>query len=119
MEDIYYLMTITKRAPHPQKLAEFYSKLGLVFSRAKMDLFHSCTQHKLFKLTRDLRKNLSQAELSLLASKMLIATLSIPITEVKHGLGNVFIMISYFFQMLFFCIICVEILVTFSLKWNV
>merc|ERR1711953_181557 len=33
---------------------EFYSKLSVVFCRAKMDLFHSCTQHKLFKLTRDL-----------------------------------------------------------------
>jgi len=42
----------------------------------------------LFKLTRDLRKNLSQTELSQLASKMLISTLSIPITEVKHGLGK-------------------------------
>jgi len=88
VEDIHYLMNIPKRAPHPQKLAEFYSKLGVVFSRSKMDLFHACTQHKLFKLTRDLRKNLSQTELSQLASKMLISTLSIPITEVKHGLGK-------------------------------
>ena len=39
-------------------------------------------------MTRDLRKNLSQTELSQLASKMLISTLSIPITEVKHGLGK-------------------------------
>ena len=37
-------MNIPKRAPHPQKLAEFYSKLGVVFSRSKMDLFHACTQ---------------------------------------------------------------------------
>lgn len=88
VEDIHYLMNIPKRAPHPQKLAEFYQKLGVVFCRASMNLFHSCTQHKLFKLTRDLRKNLSQSELSLLASRMLISTLSIPITEVKHGLGK-------------------------------
>ena len=44
VEDIHYLMNIPKRAPHPQKLAEFYSKLGVVFSRSKMDLFHACTQ---------------------------------------------------------------------------
>ena len=88
VEDIHYLMTIPKRAPHPQKLAEFYTKLGVVFDRANMHLFHSCTQHKLFKLTRDLRKNLSQKELSLLASRMLISTMSIPITEIKHGLGK-------------------------------
>ena len=61
VEDIYYLMNIPKRAPHPGKLSEFYKKLGIVFSRAKMSLFHACTQHKLFKLTRDMRKNLSQA----------------------------------------------------------
>ena len=53
-----------------------------------MNLFHSCTQHKLFKLNRDLRKNLSQQEHQLLASRMLMATLAIPITEVKHGLGK-------------------------------
>jgi len=88
VEDIYYLMNIPKRAPHPGKLSEFYKKLGIVFSRAKMNLFHACTQHKLFKLTRDMRKNLSQAELSLLASRMLISTLAIPLTEVKHGLGK-------------------------------
>lgn len=88
VEDIHYLMNYPKRAPHPQKLAEFYSKLGVVFCRASMNLFHACTQHKLFKLTRDLRKNLSQKELSLLACRMLISTLSIQITEVKHGLGK-------------------------------
>lgn len=88
VEDIYFLMTLPKRAPHPQKLAEFYQKLGVVFCRASMNLFHACTQHKLFKLTRDLRKNLSQQELSILAAKMLVSTLSIPITEVKHGLGK-------------------------------
>ena len=81
-------MNIPKRAPHPGKLSEFYKKLGIVFSRAKMSLFHACTQHKLFKLTRDMRKNLSQAELSLLASRMLVSTLAIPLTEVKHGLGK-------------------------------
>ena len=60
-------MNIPKRAPHPGKLSEFYKKLGIVFSRAKMSLFHACTQHKLFKLTRDMRKNLSQAGVIILS----------------------------------------------------
>ena len=88
VEDIHFLMNLPKRSPPPKALSEFYSKLGVVFCRASMDLFHSCTQHKLFKLTRDNRKNLSQQELSLLASRMLISTISIPITQVKHGLGK-------------------------------
>merc|ERR1719468_1404694 len=88
VEDIHYLMNIPKRQPHPGKLAEFYAKLGVVFMKANMHLFHACTRHKLFKLTRDMRKNLSQQELSTLASMMVLSTMSIPITTVKHGLGK-------------------------------
>ena len=58
VEDIHYLMNIPKRAPHPQKLAEFYSKLGVVFSRSKMDLFHACTQARFHGLFRQLANNM-------------------------------------------------------------
>ncbi|CAK8675557.1 unnamed protein product [Clavelina lepadiformis] len=88
VEDIHYLMSLSKRPPKPQTLANFNSKLSLVFWKAGNILFHACARHKLFRLTKDMKKNPSVDDLTRMASLMLVATLAIPITQQKHGIGK-------------------------------
>ena len=64
MEDIHYLMTLSKRPPKPVMLANFHNKLCLVFWKAGNMLFHACSRHKLFRLTRDMKKNPSMDDLA-------------------------------------------------------
>uniref|UniRef100_F6R8V3 Eukaryotic translation initiation factor 3 subunit A n=1 Tax=Ciona intestinalis TaxID=7719 RepID=F6R8V3_CIOIN len=88
VEDIHYLMSLSKRPPKPQTLANFNNKLSLVFWKAENMLFHACTRHRLFHLTKDMKRNPSIDDLTRMASLMLVATLAIPITEQKHGIGK-------------------------------
>nr|CAB3241609.1 eukaryotic translation initiation factor 3 subunit A [Phallusia mammillata] len=89
VEDIHYLMSLSKRPPKPQMLANFHNKLCLVFWKAGNMLFHACSRHRLFHLTRDMKKNATPDDLARMASLMLVATLAIPITEQKHGVGKI------------------------------
>lgn len=64
VEDIHYLMSLSKRPPKPQTLANFHTKLSLVFWKADSMLFHACARHKLFRLTKDMKKNPSMDDLT-------------------------------------------------------
>jgi len=44
-------------------MANYYTKLGLVFWKSGNHLFHASTLTRLFHLSKDQRKNLSQEEL--------------------------------------------------------
>lgn len=63
VEDIHGLITLAKKQPKPSLMANYFHKLGLVFSKSGNQLFHACTLHRLFSLSREQRKNLSQEEL--------------------------------------------------------
>ena len=62
VEDIHGLISLSKKAPRPSLMANYYMKLGLVFWKSGNHLFHACTLHRHFLLAREQRKNLSQEE---------------------------------------------------------
>jgi len=84
VEDIHDLIAMSKKPPKPSLMANYYQKLGLVFWKAGNYMFHACAWHRLFHLTRDQRKNLSQEELHRMASRVLCATLAIPIPPSRN-----------------------------------
>ncbi|KAG9509288.1 Eukaryotic translation initiation factor 3 subunit A, partial [Fragariocoptes setiger] len=75
----YGLMNLNKKPPKPQLMANYYQKLALVFWKANCHLFHAAALFRLFHLTRELKKNITPEEMSRMASKLVIATLTIPI----------------------------------------
>lgn len=88
VEDIYGLISLSKKPPKPALMANYYQKLGLVFWKSGNHLFHACTLHRLFHLSREQKKNLSQEELQRMASRVLCATLAIPIPAARNAIGQ-------------------------------
>ena len=64
VEDIHGLINLSKRPVKPSLMANYYSKLALVFWKSGNILYHAATLHRLFVLTREQRKNLTTEELS-------------------------------------------------------
>lgn len=79
IEDIHGLMGLSKKAPLPKTMANYYQKLAMVFWKAGNKLFHAAALLKFFQLSREMKKNITNDELTRLASHVLIATLSIPL----------------------------------------
>jgi translation initiation factor 3 subunit A len=75
----YGLMNLNKKPPKPQLMANYYQKLALVFWKADCHLFHAAALFRLFHLTRELKKTITSEEVQRMASKLVIATLTIPI----------------------------------------
>jgi len=92
VEDIYDLISMSKKPPKPSLMANYYQKLGLVFAKSGNHLFHACTLQKLFSLSREQRKNLSQEELQKMASRVLCATLAVPIPPSRNVIGNLLVL---------------------------
>merc|ERR1719348_1990633 len=83
IEDVHGMMTLSKKPTKPQLMANYYQKLALVFWKAGNKLFHACALLRLFQLSRDQRKNLSSDELSKMATRLLLATLGIPLPPAR------------------------------------
>lgn len=79
IEDIYSLMHMSKKLPVPKTMANYYQKLAMVFWKAGNYLFHAAALFKLFQLSKEMKKNITQEELQRMACRVLIATLSIPL----------------------------------------
>lgn len=79
IEDIHGLMTLSKKTPMPKTMALYYQKLAMVFWKAGNQLFHAAALLKLFQLSRDMKKNVTQEEIQRMTSHVLIATLAIPL----------------------------------------
>ncbi|XP_055585643.1 eukaryotic translation initiation factor 3 subunit A [Uranotaenia lowii] len=79
IEDIHGLMILSKKAPMPKIMALYYQKLAMVFWKAGNQLFHAAALLKLFQLSRDMKKNVTQEEIQRMTSHVLIATLAIPL----------------------------------------
>lgn len=75
----YGLMNLNKKPPKPQLMANYYQKLALVFWKADCHLFHAATLFRLYYLTRELKKNITPEEVQRMASKLVLATLTIPV----------------------------------------
>jgi len=79
IEDIHGLMILAKKMPRPQQMAQYYQKLALVFGKSGNHLFHAAALFRLFQLSRDLKKNITADELQKLGSRVLVATLAVPL----------------------------------------
>lgn len=77
-EDIHGLMTLSKKSPKPQLMAIYYKKLALVFWEAGNHLFHASALFRYFHLAKDLKKNITQEEIQRMASRVVLATLAVP-----------------------------------------
>ena len=75
----FNLMNLTKKPPKPQLMANYYQKLALVFWKANCPLFHSAALFRLFHLSKELRKNITPEDIQKMATKVVAATLAIPI----------------------------------------
>lgn len=67
VEDIHGLFALSKKPPKPQLMANYYNKVSTVFWKSGNALFHACTLHRLYHLSREMRKNLTQEEMQRLA----------------------------------------------------
>ncbi|GIX77708.1 eukaryotic translation initiation factor 3 subunit A [Caerostris extrusa] len=77
-EDIYGLINQSKKAPNPRLMANYYQKQALVFWMSSNYLFHAAALFRLFHLSREQKKNITADEIMKLASKVVLATLAIP-----------------------------------------
>lgn len=119
VEDIHGLFSLSKKPPKPQLMANYYNKVSTVFWKSGNALFHACTLHRLYHLSREMRKNLTQDEMQRyiycihycirwgfrffvvteflhyfqysffrMSTKVLLATLSIPITPERTDIAR-------------------------------
>ena len=83
VEDIYGLMNLSRTKPKPGQMFNYYSKLSLIFWKAGNHLFHAATLQKLFVLLREQKKTMTSDELTKISTRLLLATLAIPIPPNK------------------------------------
>ncbi|KAI8059279.1 hypothetical protein BC940DRAFT_313920 [Gongronella butleri] len=88
VEDIYNLLTSSKRPPKLEMLANYYHHLTKIFMVSEDYLFHSTAWNKYSNLARSIQKNISEEDHSRMASIVLLSALAIPIittTKTRPG----------------------------------
>ncbi|KAM3288087.1 hypothetical protein P3S67_021517 [Capsicum chacoense] len=85
VEDIYGLMCMVKKAPKPSLMSVYYAKLTEIFRMSSNHLYHAYAWLKLFSHQKSFNKNLSQMDLQLIASYVVLAALSVSPYDQLHG----------------------------------
>jgi len=88
VEDIHGLMSMVKKMPKPSILVVYYAKLTEIFWISDSHLYHAYAWLKLFNLQKSYNKNLSQKDLQLIASSVLLAALSVAPYDQKYGASH-------------------------------
>ncbi|KAI4973602.1 hypothetical protein ZWY2020_041383 [Hordeum vulgare] len=88
VEDIHGLMSMVKRTPKPSVLVVYYAKLTEIFWISGSHLYHAYAWLKLFNLQKSFNKKLTQKDLQLLASSVLLAALSVTPYDHKYGASH-------------------------------
>ncbi|ONK78418.1 uncharacterized protein A4U43_C02F18560 [Asparagus officinalis] len=88
VEDIHGLMTMVKKSPKPSLMVVYYAKLTEIFWVADSHLYHAYAWLKLFTLQKSYNKNLTQKDLQLIASSVLLAALAVTPYDHKHGASH-------------------------------
>ncbi|KAE8728469.1 Eukaryotic translation initiation factor 3 subunit A [Hibiscus syriacus] len=86
VEDIHGLMSIVKKTPKASLMGVYYAKLTEIFRISGSHLYHAYAWFKLFSLQKSFYKNLSQKDLQLIASSVVLAALSV--TPYDQMLGS-------------------------------
>ncbi|KAK8543029.1 hypothetical protein V6N13_136427 [Hibiscus sabdariffa] len=77
VEDIHGLMSVVKKTPKASLMVVYYAKLTEIFRISGSHLYHAYVWFKLFSLQKGFNKNLSQKDLQLIASSVVLAALSV------------------------------------------
>ncbi|KAH7542989.1 eukaryotic translation initiation factor 3 subunit A [Ziziphus jujuba] len=77
VEDIHGLMCMVKKTPKASLMVVYYAKLSEIFWISSSHLYHAYAWLKLFTLQKSFNKNLSQKDLQLIASSVVLAALSV------------------------------------------
>ncbi|KAG9453870.1 hypothetical protein H6P81_006774 [Aristolochia fimbriata] len=88
VEDIHGLMCMVKKTPKPSLMVIYYAKLTEIFWVAESHLYHAFAWLKLFTLQKTYNKNLTQKDLQLIASSVLLAALAVAPYDHKHGVSH-------------------------------
>uniref|UniRef100_A0A0E0JDF0 Eukaryotic translation initiation factor 3 subunit A n=1 Tax=Oryza punctata TaxID=4537 RepID=A0A0E0JDF0_ORYPU len=88
VEDIHGLMSMVKKTPKPSVLVVYYAKLTEIFWISDCHLYHAYAWLKLFYLQKSYNKNLSQKDLQLIASSVLLAALAVSPYDHKYGASH-------------------------------
>ncbi|KAH1258519.1 Eukaryotic translation initiation factor 3 subunit A [Glycine max] len=88
VEDIHGLMCLVKKTPKPSLMVVYYVKLTEIFWISSSHLYHAYAWFKLFLLQKSFNKNLSQKDLQLIASSVVLAALSVPPHDHTHGASH-------------------------------
>lgn len=88
VEDIHGLMCMVKKTPKPSLMVVYYVKLTEIFWISKSHLYHAYAWFRLFLLQKSFNKNLSQKDLQLIASSVVLAALSVPPHDHTHGASH-------------------------------
>lgn len=83
IEDIWSFKVKSRKVPSALLMTNYYSKAAELFLRSGCFLYHAAALHKLFFLYRDHKKNITREELSSLGSRVLCATVAIPLPNAK------------------------------------
>ncbi|CAL0310425.1 unnamed protein product [Lupinus luteus] len=88
VEDIHGLMCLVKKTPKASLLVVYYAKLTEIFWISSSHLYHAYAWFRLFVLQKSFNKNLSQKDLQLIASSVVLAALSVPPHDHTHGASH-------------------------------
>ncbi|XP_062166016.1 eukaryotic translation initiation factor 3 subunit A-like [Alnus glutinosa] len=88
IEDIHGLMCMVKKTPKSSLMAVYYAKLTEIFWISGSHLYHAYAWFKLFLLQKSFNKNLSQKDLQLIASSVVLAALSVTPYDHTHGASH-------------------------------
>jgi translation initiation factor 3 subunit A len=79
---------MVKKTPKPSLMVVYYAKLTEIFWISASHLYHAYAWFKLFMLQKSFNKNLSQKDLQLIASSVVLAALSVPPYDHTHGASH-------------------------------
>lgn len=81
-------MCIVKKTPKASFLVIYYAKLTRIFWISSSHIYHAFSWLKLFTLQKSFNKNLTQKDLQLIASSVVLAALSVPPYDRSHGASH-------------------------------
>lgn len=85
IEDIHMIMMMGKAKAKPQHMSIYYDKLMQVFWVSGNYLYHAHALYKLYTLSVKQNRNLSAEDAQTMASRLLLASLSIPVYDAQSA----------------------------------
>lgn len=79
---------MVKKTPKPSLMVVYYAKQSEIFWISSNHIYHAYCWLKLFSLQKSFNKNLSQKDLQLIASSVVLAALSVPPFDQSYGASH-------------------------------